>query len=96
MTNNLKFINVEENTVPDSVKNVPTILGGFFTKPLVGRKVFDWVENMQFFNRTSNNVNLTRTIQMPKDSELLHKKSIEYDPRKNYFCTLEESKTLLL
>ena len=90
-------INIDVAEYPDYVKSVPTLVSPTFTKPLVGKPIFDWVYNQTYFNNTSNNINISKTIKIPKDSELLTEKvNKERLCEKNKFCDITESTNLLI
>ena len=46
----------ESEKIPDIITNVPTIIARNLTKPLVGLEAIKWIENMKFFNQTTNNI----------------------------------------
>jgi hypothetical protein len=58
---NLKLVNIDFQIYPkDLVSSVPTLIGEDIIKPLVGKEVFQWVNNQRFFNSSSNNINLSK------------------------------------
>lgn len=93
----IELVNIDYNDYPkDQVFSVPTLIAPDLVKPLVGKSVFDWVKNQQFFNSQSNNINLSKKIVFPKQSDLLKKEFNNTLPQKEKFCSINESTNLLI
>lgn len=93
----VNYVDIGKESYPSNVSSVPTLLAESFTKPLVGKGVFEWVNNQVYFNKGCNNIMQSRTVRIPLNSELL-KKTVEspYIKEKNMYCDIERSTNLLI
>ena len=66
----------ESEKIPDIITNVPTIIARNLTKPLVGLEAIKWIENMKFFNQTTNNITHNNVVN-PNIISVL--KDLEYN-----------------
>jgi hypothetical protein len=67
----LKFVCVDDVRAPPMITQVPTLVIKHCTKPMVGKDVFNWVNNHTFFNIPTNNINQGAANARPKvDSSL--------------------------
>lgn len=89
----VEIVDIGKSQYPDYVKSVPTLASSDFVKPLVGKSVFEWVNNQQFFNKGSNNIYSSKGIIMPKSSELL---IANVEPHEKVFCSITDSTNLLI
>lgn len=61
-----KFINVDNNKVPDRIKVVPTIIDSEYKDLLEGKKAFEYLYNKKYFNIPTNNLLLWKDKLIPK------------------------------
>lgn len=62
--------------IPSIITNVPTIIAKNLMKPLVGIETIKWIENIKYFNQTTNNINSNNVINPNIVSAL---KDLEYN-----------------
>jgi len=91
---NVELINIDKDPYPNEVKSVPTLIESNLLNPLIGKKVFEWVENQKYFNQKSNNINLSKNIILPKNSDLL--KEQKENTKKLQYCNINDSINLLI
>ena len=60
-----KFINVDNNKVPDRIKVVPTIIDSEYKDLLEGKKAFEYLYNKKYFNIPTNNLLLWKDKLLP-------------------------------
>ena len=65
-SNEFKFINVDNNKVPDRIKVVPTIIDSEYKDLLEGKKAFEYLYNKKYFNIPTNNLLLWKDKIIPK------------------------------
>jgi hypothetical protein len=51
-----KFINVDEKKLPSDIKIVPTIIDTNLNEIMEGRKAFEYLSNIKYFNNPTNNI----------------------------------------
>lgn len=95
MLTTVTLLDIDTHAFPESIKKVPTLHGSAFNKPLVGKKVFEWIDTVRYFNNSSNNIRVVNKVVTPRDSELLTRKGAVEDEKKS-FCDVEQSTKLLL
>lgn len=61
-----KFINVDNNQVPNKIKVVPTIIDSDYKSLLEGKKAFEYLFNKKYFNVSTNNLLLWKDKIIPK------------------------------
>jgi hypothetical protein len=89
----IKKVNISTlKILPKFLEKVPTIVAEGVSQPLVGKQALDWVTNNQYFNIVSNNINFSKNIKPPFESELLC--SNEEKPENN-FCSIIDSTSLI-
>jgi hypothetical protein len=91
---NVDLINIDKESYPNQIKSVPTLIDSNLLSPLVGKKVFDWIENQKFFYQKSNNINVSKNIILPKNSDLL--KEQKENVKQLQYCNINESVNLLI
>ena len=60
-----KFINVDNNQVPNKIKVVPTIIDSEYKSLLEGKKAFEYLFNKKYFNISTNNLLLWKDKIIP-------------------------------
>ena len=60
------LISVDNNTVPDKIKIVPTIIDSDYKDLLEGKKAFEYLYNNKYFNISTNNFLLWKDKEMAK------------------------------
>ena len=60
--NMFKLINVDTNEIPKNITIVPTIIDVNLNQLLEGKKAFDYLINMKYFNNPTNNIELVKDI----------------------------------
>ena len=54
--NQFKLINIDTlDKIPNSIDIVPTIIDSDLNQPLKGKKAFEYVNNLKYFNNSTNN-----------------------------------------
>jgi hypothetical protein len=69
---NFRLICIDNNEVPKEIDIVPTIVDSQLTLPLKGKKAFEYLLNLRYFNNPTNNIELVKDITNPdiKEDEL--------------------------
>ena len=57
-----KFFNIDVIDAPKEIDIVPTILDSEINQPLKGKKAFEYVINLKYFNNPTNNIELVKEI----------------------------------
>ena len=63
------LINVDYTTPPKEIDMVPTIIDSELNKPLKGKKAFEYLLNLKYFNNPTNNIELVKDITNPEIKE---------------------------
>lgn len=58
-----------KSKIPIHITSIPTIIAPNISKPLIGIDAINWIENKQYFNQTTNNINNNNVIQPNIKSE---------------------------
>lgn len=57
--NIFKLINIDNiNKIPNDIDIVPTIVDSNFNQPIKGKLAFEYINNLKFFNNSTNNYQL--------------------------------------
>ena len=65
-----KFINVDENKLPSDIKIVPTIIDTDLNEIMEGKKAFEYLSNIKYFNNPTNNIEyISKLPENPKIEE---------------------------
>lgn len=65
-----KLINIDINDVPDEIDIVPTILDTDLNQPLKGKKAFEYLLNIKYFNNPTNNIEYVKELPPNPDIPL--------------------------
>ena len=63
------LINVDHTVPPKEIDMVPTIIDSELNKPLKGKKAFEYLLNLKYFNNPTNNIELVKDITNPEIKE---------------------------
>jgi len=81
---NIQLIDIENDNIPPQIKVVPTIIDTNINKPLEGKKAFDYIYNLKFFNYSTNNITNWKNKQIPKPLVNQDKKALDPLMKSNY------------
>ena len=62
ITNLFKLFNIDTNVAPKEIDIVPTIVDSEINIPLKGKKAFEYLINLKYFNNPTNNIELVKEI----------------------------------
>ena len=60
--NLFKLFNIDTNMAPKEIDIVPTIVDSEINQPLKGKKAFEYLINLKYFNNPTNNIELVKEI----------------------------------
>jgi hypothetical protein len=60
--NLFKMVNVDVETVPKYIDMVPTIIDSELNQPLKGKKAFEYLLNIKYFNNPTNNIEYIKDL----------------------------------
>jgi len=66
--NLFKLICIDENTPPKEIDMVPTVIDSELNQPLKGKKAFEYLINLKYFNNPTNNIEIVQNI--PKNPDI--------------------------
>ena len=65
-----KFVNVDDNKLPSDIKIVPTIIDTDLNEVMEGKKAFEYLSNIKYFNNPTNNIDfIPKLPENPKIEE---------------------------
>jgi hypothetical protein len=81
--NNIKnlfeFINIDETEPPDYIDLVPTIVDTKLNQPMKGKKAFEYLLNLKYFNNPTNNIEYIKELptnpDIPEDDKAIQSKT---------------------
>lgn len=78
-----KLINIDKTTAPKDIDIVPTIIDTELNQPLKGKKAFEYLFNIKYFNNPTNNVEYIKEIpsnpNIPEDEKAVKSKSMNLE-----------------
>jgi hypothetical protein len=78
-----KLINIDKNIAPKDIDIVPTIIDTELNQPLKGKKAFEYLFNIKYFNNPTNNVEYIKEIpanpNIPEDEKAIKSKSLNLE-----------------
>jgi len=78
-----KLINIDKTTTPKDIDIVPTIIDTELNQPLKGKKAFEYLFNIKYFNNPTNNVEYIKEIpsnpNIPEDEKAVKSKSMNLE-----------------
>jgi hypothetical protein len=70
-----KLINIDTTSVPKQITVVPTIVDEELNEPMEGKKAFEYLLNLKFFNNPTNNVEIVKLLppnpDIPEDTKAI-------------------------
>lgn len=82
-----KLFNIDTMKAPKEIDIVPTIVDTELNQSLKGKKAFEYLLNIKYFNNPTNNIdyikNLPENPVIPEDEKALQKNSINLEINKN-------------
>ena len=78
-----KLFNIDNNNPPDGIDVVPTIIDTELIQPLKGKKAFEYLLNIKYFNNPTNNIEYVKDIplkpEIPEDNKAFSKNMINLE-----------------
>jgi len=78
-----KLFNIDNNNPPDGIDVVPTIIDTELIQPLKGKKAFEYLLNIKYFNNPTNNIEYVKDIplkpEIPEDDKAFSKNMINLE-----------------
>ncbi len=75
-----KLVNIDKVTAPKDIDIVPTIIDTELNQPLKGKKAFEYLLNIKYFNNPTNNVDYVKDIpanpNIPEDEKAVKSKTL--------------------
>jgi len=62
ITSLFKLIDIDKSTPPKDIDIVPTIIDSELNQPLKGKKAFEYLLNIKYFNNPTNNIEIVKEI----------------------------------
>ena len=82
-----KLVNIDFIDVPEGIDIVPTIVDTELNQSLKGKKAFEYLLNIKYFNNPTNNIdyikNLPENPIIPEDNKALQNNSTNLEINKN-------------
>jgi hypothetical protein len=68
-----KMLNIDNQKIPNDIKIVPTIIDTDLNEIMEGKKAFEYLINIKYFNNPTNNIELVKEIpsnpEIPEDDK---------------------------
>lgn len=81
--NCFKLINIDNDDYPSDIDIVPTIIDTELTQPMKGKKAFEYLLNIKYFNNPTNNIEYIKNIipnpNIPEDEKAIKTKSLNLE-----------------
>ena len=78
-----KLINIDVIDPPKEIDIVPTIIDTELTQPLKGKKAFDYLLNIKYFNNPTNNIDYIKDLpenpNIPEDDKAIQNNSLNLE-----------------
>jgi hypothetical protein len=78
-----KLINIDKIAAPKDIDIVPTIIDTELNQPLKGKKAFEYLFNIKYFNNPTNNIEYIKEIpvnpNIPEDEKAIKSKSLNLE-----------------
>jgi hypothetical protein len=75
-----KLINIDKTQAPKEIDIVPTIIDTELNQPLKGKKAFEYLLNVKYFNNPTNNIDYIRELppnpEIPEDERAVKSDTI--------------------
>ena len=82
-----KFVNIDTDDYPKEIDIVPTIVDTDIMQPLKGKKVFEYLLNIKYFNNPTNNIEYIKELPdnpiIPEDDKAISNNTLNLEISKN-------------
>ena len=82
-----KLVNIDKVDYPKEIDIVPTIIDTELTQPLKGKKAFEYLLNIKYFNNPTNNIEYVKDLpenpNIPEDEKAVQNNSSNLELNKN-------------
>ena len=100
--NFFKLVNIDQNSYPPEIDIVPTIIDTELNQPMKGKKAFEYLLNIKYFNNPTNNIEYNKNIiprpNIPEDEKASSNISINLElvPQQNMSVTTNNKLAILM
>jgi arsenate reductase-like glutaredoxin family protein len=81
--NLFKLVNIDNTDVPDDIDVVPSIVDTELNQPMKGKKAFEYLLNLKYFNNPTNNVDFIKELppnpNIPEDDKAVKSKILNLE-----------------
>jgi len=81
--NLFKLVNIDKTDVPNNIDTVPSIVDTELNQPMKGKKAFEYLLNLKFFNNPTNNVEYIKELppnpNIPEDDKAVKSKTLNLE-----------------
>ncbi len=81
--NLFKLVNIDKNDVPSDIDVVPSIVDTELNQPMKGKKAFEYLINLKYFNNPTNNVDYIKELpvnpNIPEDDKAIKSKILNLE-----------------
>jgi hypothetical protein len=81
--NLFKFVNIDNTDVPDTIDKVPLIIDSNLNEPMKGKKAFEYLLNLKYFNNPTNNIEHVKELpanpNIPEDDKAIKSKTSSFE-----------------
>lgn len=78
-----KLVNIDKTDVPDDIDVVPSIVDTKLNQPMKGKKAFEYLLNLKYFNNPTNNVEYVKELptnpNIPEDDKAVKSKTLNLE-----------------
>ena len=89
-----KLVNIDVINPPKEIDIVPTIIDTELTQPLKGKKAFEYLLNIKYFNNPTNNIEYVKDLPenpvIPEDDKAVQNNSSNLELNKNTLIEIEK------
>ena len=95
-----KLINIDNIDPPKEIDIVPTIVDTELIRPLTGKKAFEYLLNIKYFNNPTNNIDYIKDLPVnpiiPEDDKALNDTTLNLEINKNTIILEQETKDIIV
>ena len=81
--NLFKLVNIDKTDVPTEIDIVPSIVDTKLNQPMKGKKAFEYLLNLKYFNNPTNNIDYVKEIHVnpniPEDDKAIKSKTFNLE-----------------
>lgn len=81
--NLFKLVNIDKTDVPDKIDVVPSIIDTELNQPMKGKKAFEYLLNLKYFNNPTNNIDYIKELHVnpniPEDDKAVKSKTFNLE-----------------